>query len=105
MCEPLPGRAAADVPPVPAPLLPLQSPGSLQLSAPRPGLPAPPAAPAAGRDDALLLPPDDAVPADPAVAPGDVGHGGVLPAAPRHVDVARQAEPQCGAGQPGLQCQ
>ena len=94
MCQPLPGRVVDDVPPVPAPLLPLQL-----AAAPSPGLPPAPPAPAAGRNDSLLLPADDA---DPAVAAGDVGRGhGELPgdllAAPRHVDVAGQAEPQCGA--------
>ena len=89
VCEPVPGRAPHDVPPVPAEVLALHPAGGVQLSAGRPRHPAAPPAAAAGRDDALLLPPDDA---DPPVPAGHVGGGrrgrGVLPPPPRHVDVA-----------------
>ena len=95
MCEQVPGRAPDDVPPVPAEVLALHPAHGLHVSAPRPRHPAAPPTAAAGRDDSLLLPADDA---DPAVPAGHVGRGhGVLPPTPRHVDVAGQAEPQCGA--------
>ena len=96
------GRAVDDVPSVPAEVLPVHTPGGLQLPAllalHPPHLPAP----AAGRHGPLLLPPDGP---DAPVPAGDVRHGGLPAAAPRHADAPRQAEPLCPAAQSRLQRQ